>query len=118
MCVQASTLISEILVPRVLWRFENREKVENSENHWNALLISNPLPTFLILILDIHGISYGQSGSETKRFILVNRYWRKDVRLQLHWDVFVCEPEALHVFSRADGGNEGCTLEEHRKVEA
>jgi hypothetical protein len=25
------TLISEILVPRVLWRFENREKFENSK---------------------------------------------------------------------------------------
>jgi hypothetical protein len=52
-----------------LWRFENREKSEKSKNHWNTFLISNLLPVFVILTLDIHGISYDQSGHETKGVI-------------------------------------------------
>ena len=68
------TLNPEILVSRVLWRFENREKVENSKNSknpWNTFVISNLLSLFVILTPGIHGIPYNQSGYETKGLILV-----------------------------------------------
>jgi hypothetical protein len=39
------TLVSEILVPRVLWRFENREKSEKSEKSRNYSTLLHMLRT-------------------------------------------------------------------------
>jgi hypothetical protein len=52
-------------------KFENCKKVEKSENLWSTFLISNLLPIFTILTLDIHGILYSQSRPETTGLILV-----------------------------------------------
>ena len=50
--VPQATLNPEILVPRVLWRFENRQKSENTENTENTLhsfiLTLNNISTFFL----------------------------------------------------------------------
>jgi hypothetical protein len=69
----------------------------NSKNHWNTFLVSNPLPIFVILTLDIRYISCDQSGPEAKGLILVIGGRMGD---------------------GTDYNHVGCTLKEHQKVGA